>query len=144
MASQREGGRVLFAGDDDRTAPVGREAAFEAVQRVADEGRREDVLDGDQVSHHRPRHLGGPASLSHRHRRELLLAQAEVLHVPEQPQGELGGRGPDTVDLLELLLEVGEVQHAGAAVRPPTGDGVADDHHLGHACLDGGRGVVQV
>ena len=73
------------------------------------------------------------------------MSEPVGLHVPEQSERELGRRRTDAVDLLELLLEVGQVQIVrGCSPVPPRETAWLMTIDLGHACLDGRGGVMQV
>ena len=73
----------LLLGGEDHSAPtVGDHATVEFVQRIGDEVRTEDVVDGDRRAVHRMRIAGRVLAHLHRHRRKLLGGRAELVHVP--------------------------------------------------------------
>ena len=137
--------RSVRRGQDQGAPAVGHQATFEQVDRIGDQPRPQHVIDGDRVAHHGTGVHRGPLALSDRHRRQLLVGESEVLHVPHHADREHARGSGGAIGALELGGQGGAVDAppAGAHARP-AGLAVGDEHQAAHPGGQGGGGVAYV
>ena len=103
------------------------------------------VVDGDRVLHRRARIFGRPFALDNGDHRELLLADAVVLHVAQHRDGEGRGRAGDAERHLELTLQAGAITGKSAdADARAAAFAVGDEDGIAQPLVDRRRGVAHV
>ena len=140
--------RALGADDDDGAAGVGDQAAVEEVEGVGDPARREHVVDGDRIAHHRLRVEDRPLASGDGDLGELLVGGSVLVHVPHAGHRVVCGCAADVIGHLELSGGVPRVEcgscGATAAAAGSTTFAVGDEGDVDEAGGDGGGGVFDV
>jgi hypothetical protein len=132
---------ALRRSQDDRAARVGHEAAVEEVERPRDHARRQDVVDGERVTHDGARVQLRPLAGRDGDLGELLAGRAELVHVARRREGVAGRRPGEPVWKLELRPPR---VRAEARARHPTRDAplACDERHVDDAGVDRRRRVL--
>ncbi len=136
---------AIGAGQDQRAAAVGDEAALQDPERVGDHARVQHVRNGDRLLHGGARILRRPFPLHHGHHGDLLVGDAVGLHVAQHRNRKHAGRTVDTERGLELAVEAVRWRRARQlADHRLAAFGVGDQHGLAQAGFDRGRGVADM
>ena len=126
--------RPLGAGDHDRAARVGDEAAVEQAERPGDEAGGEHLVDRERIPHERAGVEGRPLARRDGDLGELLAGGPELVHVARGGERVAGGRPGEAEGYLELepkrVRAEARAWHANAGCAAFS---VGDERHLAHA-----------